>query len=113
MSEHTDFLLKLHLEAIVPLMIADIANQGDISDWQLERVSGHAVYLGEHGDAILYRVKGETRKAVNVLCESLAILAFAPGGITFAGIHFEGQPAFEEILVDMKELQTSLAGVEV
>lgn len=104
MSEQTDFLLKLHLSAVVPLMIADLSEQGGISDWQLERVKGHALYLGEHGDAILYRVKGETAKAMNVLCECLAVLAFAPGGVKFAGLHFEGKPEYQADMTDLDHL---------
>lgn len=95
MSENTDFLIRLHLSAVVPLMIADLSAQGGISDYHLERVRGHAVYLGEHGDAILYRVPGQTGKAMNVLCECLAVLSFAPGGVKFAGMHFEGKPSYE------------------
>lgn len=104
MSENTDFLIKLHLSAVVPLMIADLSSQGGITDWHLEQVQGHAVYLGEHGDAILYRVPGQSGKAMHVLCECLAVLAFAPGGVTFAGMHFEGKPEYQADLTELDRL---------
>lgn len=44
--------------------------------------------LGEKGDLILYGGKGAGR-AVAFLVEGLATLAFAPGGVTAFGIHFE------------------------
>jgi len=111
MSEHTDFLIRLTLETSVPLMIKDIEQQGGVQDWQLERVSGHAVYLGEHGDALQYYVKGESAKAMKVLIESVAIAAFVPGGITFSNLHFEGQPAMQKT-EELTSLQVALAGVK-
>jgi hypothetical protein len=50
--------------------------------------------VAEHGDIILHRSprKGETAAAFNRLAEGLAILARSPGGVTFAGQHWEAPP---------------------
>ena len=49
--------------------------------------------IAEHGDNILFRSvkKGETAAAFNALAEGIAILSFAPGGITFMGDHWENK----------------------
>lgn len=47
-----------------------------------------AIILGEKGDALLYGGKG-CREAFNALVEGIATCAFAPGGITIFGLHFE------------------------
>ena len=88
-------LLTDFLEMTVPFMIADISRQGGIQDWQLERVKDHADAIGGQGDAILYYEKGKSSKMVSLLAECLAVLAFAPGGVKFAGLHFEGHPSYE------------------
>lgn len=44
--------------------------------------------VAEHGDALQYRVKGWTRRAHLALARCLAIAAYQPGGITFAGLHW-------------------------
>jgi hypothetical protein len=89
-------------------MIADLSKQGGISDWHLERVKDHADYLGEKGDVLQFYVKGQSGKAMKVLCECLAVLAFMPGGVKFSGLHFEGKPTYEG-----QEMPESLAGVAV
>jgi hypothetical protein len=95
MSEHSHELLKMFLEATVPIQIAELSRHGGISDWHLERVAGYSEMLGSQGDAILYYSKGQTSKMVAVLSECLAVLAFMPGGVKFAGLHFEGTPVYE------------------
>lgn len=45
-------------------------------------------YIAEHGDNVLFRSgdrKHTTAKAFAVLARGLAVLAFQPGGVTFAG----------------------------
>lgn len=53
--------------------------------------------IAEHGDNILYRAKrrGDTAAAFNALAEAIAILAFAPGGVTFLGEHYEAHEVIE------------------
>lgn len=56
-----------------------------------ERAARSAVcsqYVAENGDSVLFRT-GRTAEAFNRLAEGLALLAFAPGGVTFLGDHWE------------------------
>jgi hypothetical protein len=57
----------------------------------------------EHGDDILYRTKGKTADGFNRLAEGLAILASSPGGVTFAGQHWEAPPlrTLAQIVADL------------
>jgi hypothetical protein len=61
--------------------------------------------VAERGDQILYRSpkKGETAHAFNRLAEGLAILSTSPGGVTFAGQHWESPPlrTLAEIVADL------------
>lgn len=61
---------------------------------RMPRNLAYAHYLGAHGDDLLYRSKkkGETAKVFNLVAEMLAGLAFQPGGVTFAGAHYEVKP---------------------
>ncbi len=79
-------LLKLHLEAFVPVMIEEfLAGQRVLTMPRPDL----ATYLATNGDAIIYRSPGRTAKAVNALVEALATMAFCPGGVRFMGLHFE------------------------
>ena len=82
-------LLKISLSAAVPLWILKLKRM----PWAqvIEQRERSAQMIAEHGDNILYRAKkkGETAAAFNALAEALAMLAFCPGGVTFAGLHFE------------------------
>lgn len=100
----TQDLIRTHTAAVVPLLIRELEAQGGITEIHLSYISNHASYLGAHGDELQYLVKGETAKAMDVLCEGLAVLAFAPGGIKFAGQHFEGLPTM--CFEDVQELKT-------
>jgi hypothetical protein len=85
-----DELLLLFVEAMVPLRIHDIKRtQGDISDADITWARAQVDVLASGGDAVLYYVKNTSGKSIGVLCKCLAILAFCPGGVTFAGLHFE------------------------
>jgi hypothetical protein len=83
------FLLRIHLEMCVPLLIAEIL-QGQ------RRLIMPRPDLAEHiaanGDAIIYRIPGRTAAAINALVEGLATLAFAKGGVQFFGLRFEVPP---------------------
>ena len=87
----SQFLLKLSLEAAVPLWIDKLQKQ----PWStvMARKDEAAQIIAEKGDIILYRSKkvGETAKAFNSLAEGVAILAFAPGGVKVFGLHFEAK----------------------
>lgn len=51
----------------------------------------YSYYIGSHGDDLLFKSKqkGKTAKGFNVLVDSLARMAFFPGGVKIFGMHFE------------------------
>ncbi len=57
----------------------------------LEKARQTASLLAEKGDILLYRgaKRGQTAAVFNAVAFALAVLAFQPGGVTFAGHHFE------------------------
>jgi hypothetical protein len=78
------------LAAAVPLWIAQLRHcfWAEIQ----ERSRRCSQVVAEQGDVILYRSKkaGGSAAAFNALAEGLACLAFAPGGVTAFGNHWEG-----------------------
>jgi hypothetical protein len=89
-NTHVLKLIQAHLEATVPAVIWEIEERGGITEADYERVRAYAIYIGSHGDAILYHVKGQTGPAMSKLVESIAVLSYCPGGITTFGLHFDG-----------------------
>lgn len=81
-------LLGIALDCAVPLMIREIVAWG----WSWEMIERRARICGQEvaskGDIIQYKSKG-TAEAFNRLAEGLACLAFAPGGVTFLGRHWQ------------------------
>lgn len=82
-------LLRCHLAALVPLVIQEVllGQRGLV----LPRPD-LAKTIAVSGDAILYRIPGQTARAVSALVEALATLAFCPGGVSFLDLHFEVPP---------------------
>lgn len=80
-------LLKIMLPGAVALRIMDFKKL----PWEeIQRIATEASqFLGEHGDALMYKQKGTTAKAFNMLAKGMAALAFAPGGVNIFGLHFE------------------------
>ncbi len=85
----TQELLRIALSAAVPLWIAEFKHLPWSAVEAIARESGQAV--ASTGDVIQFkgRKKGESAKAFNHLARGLAALAFAPGGVTFLGDHWE------------------------
>lgn len=83
-----DDLLSISLAAAVPLWIEQLKPL--TPDQRIGRTGELAEIIASKGDAILYRStkRGESAKAFNALAEGLAIGAFQPGGVTFAGQHY-------------------------
>lgn len=82
----TDWLLRLTLETTVPIKIAELRN---MPQHKLDAMREEALdSIASSGDVILYRRPG-TAEAMGQLIRALAICAFAPGGIEFAGHHWE------------------------
>lgn len=82
-------LLIAALEVSVPLRIEELSE----SSFETRKaMATEAVkVIAEHGDDILYRSKkkGGSARAFNALTNALAVLAYQPGGVKFAGLHFE------------------------
>jgi hypothetical protein len=107
-------MLVVLLSIAVPPLIQEIERQGGINDVHLSYVSNHAHTLGSEGDTLLYKVQGKTSKMFVLLAECLAVLAFAPGGVKFAGLHFIGHPEMEANECEqVQELAQSLVIDEV
>ncbi len=76
------------LQVAVPLRIAELRIQTAEERMALAREAGQ--HIASHGDELLFRSKpGRSALAFNRLTTGLAALAFTPGGVTFAGLHFE------------------------
>lgn len=87
-----DTLLLITLEVSVTLAILDLKAAGgldSLTDWQLEQVREYSDQLGGEGDTLLFKTKGKTAQNFARLSECLAIMAFMPGGVKLAGLHFE------------------------
>lgn len=82
-------LLRCHLAAFVPLLIQEFLERR--RTLILPRLD-LAEQIAANGDAILHRVPGRTAPAVSALVEAVATLAFAPGGVSIFGLHFEVPP---------------------
>lgn len=90
-EDFTKELLKVALSTSVPLLIWEYR---DVPlDELLAMAPEVSQYIAEHGDMVLYKSKkkGETAEAFNSVARGLAILAHAPGGVTFLGMHFEAK----------------------
>lgn len=82
-------LLQGTLSISVPLYIEKWKNSSP--EQRVERARECAQIVAEKGDVILFRTnkKGDSAKAFNALAEGIALLSFAPGGVTIFGLHFE------------------------
>lgn len=82
--------LQAYLDAAVPLYIAALIDQGGPDDTDIEAARAFGRDLAERGDVMLYGGKpGEASELADDCAKSIAILAFAPGGITVFGRHWE------------------------
>lgn len=100
-------LLATALSSAVPLWIEQLRSR----DWAYieQRAKVCSQEIAEHGDNILYRSrkKGETATAFNRLAEGVACLAFAPGGVTIFGQHFDAKGGVP-VKLTMEEAAKSL-----
>lgn len=91
-------LLQGALASAVPIWIEQV--RGWSQSYRDERARACQDVITGQGDLILYRSpkKGETAAAFNRLAEGLAILAFYPGGVHFAGLHWQATDDHRRIL---------------
>jgi len=89
----SESLLKTTLQCAVLLRIFENARLTADELWDcFESRREYLIdMIASHGDDILFksRREGDTAKAFNALAESLAFMAFVPGGVTFLGDHWE------------------------
>lgn len=66
--------------------------------------------VASHGDDLLFgsKEKGAAARAFNHLARGLAALAFCPGGVTFAGMHFEVPQPEDQLQRAVTTLRASL-----
>jgi len=94
----TTSLLRDTLAASVPFAMLDLEQRGGPGDADYEEARAEATPLAEQGDNILFRghKKGQTAHLVSNLIRAVAVLAYAPGGVTIANLHFDaGRPDSE------------------
>lgn len=101
MSTAADDFLIASLQVAVPLHIAEIRDWSSEKRLREAKIAADAV--AAHGDNILFKSKkaGGTAHAFNQLARGLAILAFQPGGVSFAGCHWIVAPSSDKIDDDM------------
>lgn len=78
------------LHAAVPLIIMELQRTDGPEEWRFDAVRAYSDKIAGGGE-LLYpgNKKGETAELFNRFAECLAILAFVPGGVRFAGYRFE------------------------
>lgn len=86
-------LLAIGLSAAIPLRIAELKAKGGPDDDDYERARQYSRTLAERGDVLMFRggKPGEAAELFNRLAEAVAVMAFAPGGITLFGDHWEAK----------------------
>jgi hypothetical protein len=90
-----EVLLCATLECAVPLWVERVRG----TPWTQRIARGHELaerLMGPGGEMVMFRGKpGESAARFNDLAEAVAILSFAPGGITVFGLHFENRTPTE------------------
>lgn len=90
-TDSNNTLLQMTIEATVPFKIWELQQRGGPTDTDWEWAATQTDVIAEKGDVILYKdpKRGVTGSLMGNLIRVLAIMAFVPGGVTFAGIHFD------------------------
>lgn len=82
------------IEAAVLLEIAELQKHGGITDWHIRQAQNRmdAMFTTpDMSEGLLYKTK-HSSEAFAAIVTALAVMAFFPGGVTFAGMHFEVKP---------------------
>lgn len=88
-ASHCPPALLPALQAAVPMWI-DLLRATD--PWQRVALAKEdAAEVAAHGDVLMYRggKRGDTARVFNALARGLAIAAYQPGGVTFAGLRWD------------------------
>ncbi|GHO77220.1 hypothetical protein KSD_49910 [Ktedonobacter sp. SOSP1-85] len=85
--------LAIALSAAVPLRVLGLYERQGPDESDLEATRHVERQLTSQGDHLLFRSKvpGETAKLFNQVAQGLAVLSFAPGGVSCFGHHFDAQ----------------------
>lgn len=83
-----DSLLAMTLQLAVPLEIDRLRAYTETQRAAIATECAKIVAAG--GDHLMFRSKvpGESAKAFNALARGLAVAAYGPDGVTFAGLHW-------------------------
>jgi hypothetical protein len=84
-------LLRSHLELTVPIEMDNLRKK-IVDEELIEEARARLAELRkpEMAEAIMFRSE-ETKEALIILTECLAVMAYIPGGVRFLGIHFEAR----------------------
>lgn len=77
------------LAMAVPLWAVDLCKMPIEAIFEAKLLEALQERIGNAGEAILYRVPGKSADGFNALAETIARLAFCPGGVRTMGMHFE------------------------
>jgi hypothetical protein len=77
--------LVIGLEAAVPLHILDAQHRTD--EQRVAAANDLGTVIGSHGDDLIYGGR-HCAATFNALARGLALLAYQPGGVDFAGHHW-------------------------
>ena len=80
---HLTDVLAITLQLAVPLHIDALRDRTD--DQRVAIASRCATTISSHGDALQFGGR-HCAEAFNALAEGLAVAAYLPGGVTFAGV---------------------------
>lgn len=79
-------VLEATLQVAVPLWVEEL--RALAPEERAARAQEAALFIAAHGDDLQFGGP-HCREAFNRLAEGLALLSFQPGGVRFAGLHFE------------------------
>lgn len=101
-------LLSISLSAAVPLRIMKLIREGGPTEADFARITSYQKDLTENGADLFFRNTNEDATATrfNQVADAIAVLSFAPGGITIFGQHFDGK----ELKKWLEEAQSQSTG---
>ena len=103
--------LRTLLQKCVPPRIRDHLRKGGPTPVDIERIRGYTRDIASFGDLILYPDgTGREQPYLAELVEAVALLAFAPGGITVMGLDFDATIIAQEASQD--ELTQLLSDID-
>lgn len=89
-----DTFLGFMLSMAVHWRMLEIVERGGITDEDIGRIQSYGEDLSGPGGTDLFfksTKEGDTAKRFNQVADTLAVLAFLPGGIKSFGVHYDGE----------------------